>query len=286
MNFVDFIRAWRPTDAQRVLWHVGCDGVDPAALNGDDREMADALFGGIETVPPVARRTLVVVAGARSGKTLFASLRLLHLALTTPLQLAPGEQAACIYVAPDLKLAKQALRYAVGALKEIPALASLVESETAEGVVLRRGKVPISLEVLPAARGGAATRGRSIVGAVCDELAFFRDESAVVNDVEVVRSITPRIVPGGQLIIISTPWAEAGLLYELHRDNFGDPKRALVAHAPSVLLRPTLHSIVDLEREADPDNCRREFDAEFLAGGSELFFDPATIDAAAAVEFP
>lgn len=287
MTFTDFIRGWHPTPAQRVLWAVGADGEDPASMSPDDRDIADILFGGIDTVPAAARKNFTVVAGARSGKTLFASLRLLHLALTTPLRLALGEQAACIYVAPDLRLARQALRYAVGALKEVPALAKLIESETADGIVIRRtNKTAVSLECLPAARGGAATRGRSLVGAVCDELAFFRDESAVVNDLEVVRSITPRIVPGGQMIIISTPWAEGGLLYELHRDNFGEPKRALVAHAATTMMRPELHDLVEQERETDPDNARREFDAQFLTGGSELFFDTASIDAAANVEFP
>ena len=72
-----------------------------------------------------------------------------------------------------------------------------------------------TLEALPATRGGSALRGRSLVGAVLDEAAFFRDEDYSVNDAEIYRAVAPRILPEGQTIIASTPWAEGvGLLQQ------------------------------------------------------------------------
>jgi hypothetical protein len=117
---------------------------------------------------------------------------------------------------------------------------------------------------------------------VLDECAFFRDESYAVNDAEVFKAVAPRVMAGGQLVVSSTPWAESGLLYELWRANHGEPTTCLVAHAPTTLLRPDARTLamVERERERDPDNAAREFDATFMTAGSGLFFDGVAIDRA------
>ncbi len=91
-----------------------------------------------------------------------------------------------------------------------------------------------------------------------------------------------RVLPGGQTIVASTPWAQAGLLYELWRDNFGKPKDAIVAHAPTLVLHDSemTRGIVSRERSRDPDNARREFDAEFMTSGTTVFFEASAVDAA------
>jgi hypothetical protein len=268
--------------AQRVLVAIAFDGVEPSDLVGEDREYARALFGDIETIPPIVRAVVCVVAGARGGKTRIAATRLLHLALTVPLSLAPGEWAFALFVAPDLRLARQGLRYARGAAATVPAIDRLVIEDGADGFTIERPDgARVRLECLPASRGGSAVRGRTLVAAVLDEACFFRDEdSGVVNDGEVFRAIVVRVVRAGQLLIISTPWLASGLTYELHDKNHGKPTTALAAHAPTLLLRGDEHtrSIVERERERDPDNARREYDAEFLDLGTSGFFDPAAID--------
>jgi hypothetical protein len=120
------------------------------------------------------------------------------------------------------------------------------------------------------------------VGAALDEAAFFRDEQSTVNDVEVYKALAPRVMPGGQLVIASTPWAESGLLYDLFQQNYGRPKGALAVHAPTTLLRNDPHVVeqVERERQRDPENSAREFDAEFMAAGSGFFFDGHAIDRA------
>lgn len=274
------------TSAQRVLCLVAFDGAEPGALASDDRELARKIFGDVETIPAEARHVLVAVCGARSGKSyVLCALRLLYLALTVPLDtLAPGELAVAVIVAPDLRLGRQTLRYALGAAKGCKAIASRLESESADGFTLKReGGRTVSLECLPATRGGSALRGRSLVGAVLDESAFFRDESYQVNDQELFKAVAPRVMAGGQCVIASTPWAEAGLLFELYRENHGAPKTAIAAHAPTLLLRndPRVAGIVAREQERDPANAAREFGAEFMAAGTGAFFDPAAIERAA-----
>ena len=289
-SFSAFLRGtgFTPTPAQAVLCRVALDGAAPGTLDGTERELALGLFGSLDTVPSLARGVVVLVKGARIGGTLLASLRLLHLALTVDLStLAPGELAAAIIVAPDTRLARQALRYALGVVRGTVRLTGLLDgSPSKDGFTLRRpdGR-RVSVECLPATRGGSALRGRSLVGVQLSEAAFFRDaESGVVNDQELFRAVAPRVLVGGQIIIESTPWLESGLLYELNRDNWEDPKTALIADCPTLVMRPDerTRAIVEDEQRRDPDNALREFGgrAGFLGGGANVMFDPVAIDKA------
>lgn len=287
LSFVSFAKRCgvKLTRGQRVLASVAFDGVEPRDLEGEDRELARRIFGDIETVPHAARATCVAVCGARAGKSyVICALRLLHLALTVPLPtLAPGEVAPGIIVAPDLRLARQTLRFALGAARSVPAIASLIEAESSDSFSLTRpdGK-RVVIECLPATRGGSALRGRTTLGAVLDEAAFFRDESSVVNDLEIYKALSPRIVAGGQIVIASTPWSEAGLLHSMFTANHGAPVDAIAAHAPTTLLRddPRIVAMIERERARDPENAAREFDARFMVAGSGLFFDSMAIDRA------
>lgn len=285
--FTDFVAAAgvRLTPGQRTICRIAYDGAAIADLTPAERAHAEQIFGPIASIPPEARNVIVAVCGARAGKSyVLGSLRLLHLALVLPLDsLAPGEIASALIVAPDLRLARQCLRYALGAARTVPAIARRISSETSDSFTLaRESGRSVIVECLPATRGGSALRGRSLVGAVLDEAAFFRDAEYVVNDEEVFRAVAPRVMPGGQVIIASTPWAESGLLYDLFSTNHGNPTTALAAHAPTLLLRddPRTRSIVERERQRDPDNASREFDASFMSAGSGLFLDPASIDRA------
>ena len=81
------------TPAQSVAFRVLFDGVEPADLEGTDAELGRTLFGAADTLPPLARETVVIVKGARIGGSRFSALRALHLALTSDLStLAPGEE--------------------------------------------------------------------------------------------------------------------------------------------------------------------------------------------------
>lgn len=296
MNFTAFVD-WlgvELTPAQRVLCKVAFDGIDPIDLDAEDHALAVRLFGPVDRIPASARKVLVAVCGARGGKTyVLIALRLLHLALTVDLShLAPGELAAAVVVAPDMKLARQAIRYVRGAVEAKAELRALVspDADSADGFVIDRGNGRrVSIECLAAARGGSATRGRSLVGAALDECAFFRDSNAVINDIDVYRSVAARVMPGGQVVIASTPWAESGLLYDLYTDNHGKPSTALACHAPTSLLREGHQHILDeveRERSRDPESTAREFDAEFLPSGTGQFFDRASIEAAMALDLP
>lgn len=271
------------TPAQSVAYEVLFDGLEPRQLDGERREFARTLFGdGLDDVPRVARRVVAMVKGARIGGTRFAATRLVHLALTSKLPaLGPGETPFVIIIGPDIRLARQALTFALGAAQGDRDLAGRVQRANADGFELTRDDgVVVTFAALPATAGGSAVRGRTLVAALMTEGAFFRDSNSVINDSEVFRALLPRIIKGGQLIIESTPWAEAGVLWQLWDKNFGKPATALVAHCPTLLMRPDPETAahVDAERERDPDAAANEFDAIFRGLGSTSFFDPKAID--------
>lgn len=281
--FVEDVCGVRLTDAQRVLCRVAFDRAEPRDLEGSERELARLIFGEVEVVPASARAVLVALCGARSGKSfIVGALYSLWRALTADLsRLARGETAVALIAAPDLRLARQTKSYAHGAAKALPAVARLIINEGADAFTLKRpdGGL-VAVECLPASRGGSALRGRSLVSAVLDEAAFFRDESAAVNDQELFRAASPRILPGGLLVVASTPWSESGLLHSEFTRNHGHPVTALAAHAPTLLMRandPAVVEIVRREEQRDPENARREYGAQFAAT-SEALFDAQDID--------
>jgi hypothetical protein len=271
------------TRGQRVLCRVCFDGDEPRDLVGDDAELARLIFGDVDEIAPEARAVVVAVVGAGAGKSYLASLRLLHLALTVPLDgVAPGEIASALVVAPDVRLSRVDVRYALGAARSAPAIASRIRAETADSFTIEReaGR-HVTVEALPATAGGRAVRGRRYAGAILDEGCFFRSSDFEVNDAELVRAIAPRVLPEGQLCVVSTPWAEAGIVFEMYSENFGSPKDAIAAHAATTTLRDDARTIAMVERERlrSPENHAREFMAQFMTSGAGTFFDPAAVDA-------
>lgn len=269
------------TPAQSVLTAVAYDGIEPGQLRGEWREIADKIFGDLRTIPPECRSVIVALCGARGGKSyILGALRILHLSLTVNLDgLAPGEAPTGLILAPKLKLAQQTFRYAVGAVANKPELLHRLYGQTKESFVLRRdhGR-EVVVQCLPASRGGDAVRARYYVGANLDEFAFFRDGNFEINDAELFRAVTPRIMPGGQTVLTSTAWARMGLMHKLFSDNWQHPMTCLAIKAPTVLLNPSKRAEVAVEIKRDAMNAAREFGCEFMDAAAGTFFSHAAID--------
>lgn len=284
MTFENFLRRTLHIDSltpgQWLLVRVAFDDQDP-----DDSPEALELFGAIDCIPPSARGTLALVKGARVGGTWLSSLWLLYRALVADLSaLAPGEVAFAPIVAPDLRLARQALRYASGAARESLEIAPLITSDTPDALTITRpdGRT-VTLECLPASRGGSATRGRTFIGALLDEAAFFRDADFIVNDKEVYRSISVRCtIAGAKCLVVSTAWLESGLLWDLHQRNWSVPSSALAVEAPTLLMRAgdeAIANVVANALDADEENANREFNCTPLGGNSTQYFPNDAIQA-------
>lgn len=278
------------TPAQRVLSSVAYDGVGLEKLDEPGRALARDIFGALEHVPPSARAVVAAVCGGRAGKSyVLVALRLVWGMYRRDLaSLAPGQQAVALVVAPNDKLRQEVVNYAIGAIRSHPDLRTTLrlprgtkDDDVVSGFAVDRpdGR-RVAFEAGVATRGGYGGRGRSLTDFAMDEAAFFRDASYKVNDEEIFKAAAPRVLPGGQTVVASTPWAESGLLFGFWERNWQKPTDALVAHAPTLLLRPEAHEIVEREIARDPQNADREFGAKFMKGGSTLFFEPSAITAA------
>jgi phage terminase large subunit-like protein len=167
------------------------------------------LAGGRE--PPKRRvRELWVAAGRRAGKGSFVSARATFASLQHYEGLRPGETPTIVCLAVDKQQARIILRYIKGFFEQIELLQGLVERETADGLLLTNG-----CEILVMTNSLRAVRGRTIVFAVLDEVAFFRSDESVNPDHEVYNAIVPAMVtiPNSMLVAISTTHRRDGLLY-------------------------------------------------------------------------
>jgi hypothetical protein len=246
-----------------------------------------SAYFGREVPRRAAPRTVAVRAGGRAGKTSrLLAPKALHAAWTTPLPtLQHGEVASALIVAPDMKLARQALSFVVGYADRSPVMRdAIVGKPTTDSVTLERpdGK-RVRVEVLAATRGGRAVRARTLVFAGMDEAAFFYAEgTGVVNDQDVYDAVYPRVVPGGQVWVVSTPWLKGiGLLETLI--EAGSTDAALAVSAGTRPLNPTWDPDGRIEREmraADPEKAAREIDGVPLSGSAASFFEPDAIDRA------
>lgn len=269
------------TEAQRELAHVAFDGGTPTR---------GGVFGACDHVPDAARSTVAAVCGGRAGKSyVLVALRLVWGMYRRDLRsLAPGQQAVALVIAPNDRLRQEVVNYALGAIRSHGGLKTTLrlprgtrDDDVVAGFAVERpdGK-RVSFESGVATRGGYGGRGRSLTDFAMDEAAFFRDASYKVNDAEIFRAAAPRVLPGGQTIVASTPWAETGLLYEFWRRNWQAPADAIVAHAPTLVLRPEAREMIEREYARDPDNADREFGAKFMRGGTTLFFEPSALEVA------
>ena len=256
-----------------------------------DDATASAYFGCDRSrIPRHPYRVVIVSAGGRGGKTSrLLAPKALHAAWTvrTP-DLARGEEAYAIIAAPSMALARQTYAFCRGYVESSPVLSkAIVDRPLAESLTLRRPDGQrVTLQVFAASRGGAQLRARTLVFAGFDEAAFFRDAaSGAVNDTDLFHAVFPRVVEGGAVWLVSTPWiARVGLMEaKLSRDHGTHVDALCVSRVPTRALRPTWDPTGEIERAAraeDPDRAAREIDAIPLAEGTAQFFADAAIDAA------
>jgi hypothetical protein len=275
---------------QAEFARVAFDGAEPL-----DRALAESIFGPIDfaNLPVGCRRVVDAICGGRGGKSyIFVGLRLVFgMCLRDLSPLAPGQRAYTTVVAPNEKLRQEVVNYALGACRSKPELRELLRLPrgTKDDDIVSEfdfyrpdfGRV-VTFWGATATRGGSSVRGKWHTDLALDEAAFFLDSSYKINDDEIFKAGKPRVLPGGQTIVATTPWGETGLAYELHRDNFGKPDTALAAQAPTLTINDTVYTreIVEAEQKRDPENAEREYGAKFMRGGTTVFFQPALIDAA------
>lgn len=272
------------TNGQRVLALVAFDGLEPSQLDDSDREIARRLFGDVDTIPPIARRVLCLLLGRISGKTLLSAAFAIYVMCTDDVAACgPGDVPTALTIAPTKKLAGLAVRAGLELARRSPRLRKRIVKETSDGFQIRRpgDNRVVAFEAAAASRGGAAGRGVTILVAILDEAQFFLSDDGgkyAINDRDVYGGVAPR---ARRTIFISTPWPVPTLMGELLAANWQDPRTALAAKAPTLLMRDDDEEIalrVEAERQRDAVEAAREFDVDDQAmSGAGLFFDPHAI---------
>ena len=246
-------------------------------LNDDDRASFQRHTGRRSYAPPPGGWPEVVcIVGRQSGKTrIAATIAAFEAATATPEP--DGTEVYALLVGQDQRASvRTVFRYARAPFDRVPMLAQVVANTTAETFTLSTGCTVAAYPARP-----AAVRGLRARVVVLDELAFFRGSDNLPTDAEMLRAVRPTLATtAGKLVILSSPYAQSGALYELHRRHFGrDDSPVLVWQASAPDMNPTL-SRDYLQRMAqdDPEAYRSEVLGEFRAGVA-TFLDPEIVAA-------
>jgi len=243
-----------------------------------------------DKLPTTPRGMVCIGAGRGGGKTSrLLAPKALHAAWTVPVpNLSAGEPAKALLIAPQRKLARQTFQMVLGYARNSSVIAPHISEERADSfVVTRPDGTRVTIEVASAGKGGASVRGFTILYLGMDEASFFEDAEYQVNDRDIYEAAEPRIVPGGQAFIASTPWVEGkGLLEQTISTEWGKHETALVAARVSTRdLNPTWDLTGEKERamRKRPDGdttVQREIYAVPLPRGATSFFDPTSVSRA------
>jgi hypothetical protein len=239
-----------------------------AALFGlpmsDDQAAVYQLHTGRQRLPEAPAREGWVVVGRRGGKSRVAALVAVWLACFRDYRavLAPGEPGTLMVIAADRRQARVVFRYIEALLDGVPMLAGLVAHRTRESITLTNR---VTMEVHTASF--RAIRGYTLIGAVCDELAFWSSEDSANPDTEILAGLRPGMatVPGALLLCISSAYARRGALWEAYREHWGqDNDPVLVWKADTRAMNPSVDERVIAEAYArDESAARAEYGAEF-----------------------
>lgn len=219
---------------------------------------------------------VVCIVGRQSGKTRAASTIAAFEAVIAEREPDRSELYA-VLCAQDHRAALRALfGYARAPFENVPVLQRSVADVKADSLRLKSGVTVAAYPCRP-----AAVRGLRAKVAVVDELAFFTATDGRPQDVEMLRALRPALATTrGKLVILSSPYAQTGALWELHRRHFGrDDSPTLIWQASAPEMNPSLPAdYLERMKQDDPEAYRSEVLGEFRTGTS-TFFDSEALEA-------
>ena len=206
-------------------------------------------------------RELYAVVGRGAGKSRIVALLACWVA-SREYRRVPGESIFIGVFAPDRRQAALTFRYITGLLKSVPALAALIVAERVDSVELSNG---VTVEVITASV--AAPRGRAYALAIVEEAAFLPTDQSANPDVELLRALRPALarVPGSLLVVVSSPYARRGILWDAWRRYHQRPGDDVVlVQADTLTLNPTFdRRAIETAYAEDPASAAAEYGAQF-----------------------
>jgi hypothetical protein len=261
-------------------WRVMLTSIAGEELTEGERTVFESLTGR-DREPGQPVEAFWGIIGRRGGKTRAMAVLSAYLAACVDYRavLGPGERGKLPLMAANTVQARQAFDFIQGVFEESPALHGLVENVTADAIELR---TRVDITVRPASH--RTIRGITAVAAICDEMSsWYANEESANPAKEVLRALRPALsTTHGPLVVISTPRAKSGPLYDAFKRHYGPEghRSILVARAPSKTMNPTLSQwAIDREFEEDPESAAAEYNVEWR-GDLETFVDREIIERA------
>lgn len=276
------------TPGQARLARVAFDGANPDPSHPID----SVLFGeACAHVPPGARRLVALRLGRGSGKShVCAAYGVFRMLAGDTALCGPGDYPAVGVSSVDKGEAAGVLAKALAIVKGKPVLARMLRNENATGFhLIRPDGVRARFVTRVTAAKGKGGRGPSWLLFVIDEAEFVdpgsADATARVKDL--AAAAAPRMLPGGAVVLCSTPWPAESYVSTLFNADFGHPLHSLCAIGPTLLLRdtPETRQARDDEMASDPAKALREYDC-VQSDVSGAFFEASTIDDAVPATTP
>ena len=224
-------------------------------------------------------RMLVLVAAIRGGKSVLAAAAGYRQAQICQVDgFTAGEVPRVPIVSVHKDIAKPTLDHLVGAVTSRPRMRERLASEpTADTVTLRHpsGRL-VEIRVVAGARAGATLAARWLTAAIFDEAPrMVGGADGVVNLDDMLSTIEGRML--GPIMLLGSPWAPFGPVYDLVQEHHGHPSAAcVVIRARGDMLNPgywTAARVAGLS----PLVRRTDYEADF-ADPAEALIPAVTVD--------
>ena len=244
------------------------------------------LVGGeeaIEALPVGTPPTQVdFLAAVRCGKSVMSVARGLHAALTADLSaMRPGEVPRVVIVSLTKDHARSAFNHLVGTMQAKPALRRLIVGKpTAESITIRQphsGKLA-EICVVALSEAGAAVVSVWIITLIIDEYPR-APWDGVIRIQDTIAAARGRLVAGGQILGIGSPWTPSGPAYDDFMAAYRKPSADLIVlRGTGPMLNPEWWTPERCERlkRTDPATYRTDVLGEFV-DAEVTFLDGALV---------
>ena len=192
----------------------------------------------------------ILVLGARSGKSLLASIIALYEATRKKWAkyLNRGESGYIEVISTRQKQSEAIIgANCLRLMENSYHLKGLIKDSTLSELTLKN-----NMKILSLPCNSTAGRGFPVCCLIFDEVAHFYTEG-VKSDETIFNALRPRQAqfPGAKLILISTPAAKQGLLWNFYEEGFKVPTR-LTAQAETLFMNPLVdRKFLDKEKARD-----------------------------------
>lgn len=264
MDDPNLFAPWFKDRASWTAWRAFIAALFGYPMTEEEFAIYRECTGRDERPEPGAVREAWLICGRRGGKSFTKALIAVYLACFHEYRpyLSPGERGVVVVTAADRKQARSIFRYAQALITQVPMLAEMVETLRADEIDLNNS---VTLEIGTASY--RSVRGKTIVAALNDEIAFWRSEDSANPDEEILDAQRPAMatIPNAIMLCGSSPHARRGVMWDAYDKAYGkaDADR-IVWKAPTDRMNPRVDRRIIAKAYADdPAKAKAEYGAEF-----------------------